>query len=44
MIGLRSDARLIKTAVRIENYKKALKMDPANERANEELKKLEGQR
>lgn len=30
--------------IAIENYKKALKMDPANERANEELKKLEGQR
>ena len=27
----------------VENYRKALKIDPANEKANEQLKKLEGQ-
>jgi Tfp pilus assembly protein PilF len=30
--------------IAIENYRKALKIDPANEKAHEQLKKLEGQR
>ena len=33
-----------KNDIAIQNYKKALKIDRANEKANEQLKKLLGQR